>query len=120
MAYFTYDTSVCISRKLTDFTKMPHSFRLSAVAMMELIAGARDDSFRKFYEGTFAQYEKTNLLIIPNGDDWVLASKILYFLLMRGDAHIKGSYGAYRQGPHNAWLLMFSLQSALGGGRQHL
>lgn len=80
MAYFTYDTSVCISRKLTDFTKMPQSFRLSAVAMMELIAGARDDSFRKFYEGTFAQYEKTNLLIIPNGDDWVLASKILYLL----------------------------------------
>jgi hypothetical protein len=25
MPYFTYDTSVCISRKLTDFTEMPQT-----------------------------------------------------------------------------------------------
>ena len=80
MAYFTYDTSVCISRKLTNFDEMPESFRMSAVVMMELIAGALNDSRRKFYEGTFAQYEKTNLLIIPSGEDWLLASRILYLL----------------------------------------
>ena len=32
MAYFTYDTSVCISRKLTNFDAMPQSFRMSAVS----------------------------------------------------------------------------------------
>jgi predicted nucleic acid-binding protein len=80
MTYFTYDTSVCISRKLTNFDEMPESFLMSAVVIMELIAGAPDDSRRKFHEGTFAQYEKTNLLIIPNRDDWLLASRILYLL----------------------------------------
>ncbi len=80
MSYFTYDTSVCISRKLTDFDNMPESFRMSAVVMMELIASALNDSYRKFYEGRLAHYEKHNLLIVPNGDDWLLASRILYLL----------------------------------------
>ncbi len=80
MAYFTYDSSVFISRKLTNFEQMPESFRMSAVVMMELTGSALDDSHRKFYEGMFAHYEKTKLLIIPNGDDWLLASRILFLL----------------------------------------
>jgi hypothetical protein len=58
MAYFTYDTSVCISRNLTNFDDMPERFRLSAVVIMELIASALDDSHRKFYEGIFEYYDK--------------------------------------------------------------
>ena len=80
MAYFTYDTSVCISRKLTNFDVMPEGFRMSAVVIMELLASALDDSHRKFYEGIFEYYEKTKLLIVPNEDDWLLASRILYLL----------------------------------------
>lgn len=80
MPYFTYDTSVCISRKLTDFTEMPQSFRLSAVVMMELIAGAGDDSRRKLYEDTFRKHKEADSLIIPNEDDWLLASRILFLL----------------------------------------
>ena len=80
MAYFTYDTSVCISRNLTDFDEMPERFRMSAVVIMELIASALDDSHRKFYEGTFEYNEKSKLLIVPNEDDWLLASRILYLL----------------------------------------
>ena len=80
MAYFTYDTSVCISRNLRNFDDMPEHFRMSAVVMMELIASALNDSYRKFYEARLAHYEKHNLLIIPNGDDWLLASRILYLL----------------------------------------
>lgn len=80
MAYFTYDTSVCISRKLTNFYEMPDSFHMSAVVMMELIAGALDDSRRKFYEGIFEYYKKSKLLIVPNRDDWLLVSRILYLL----------------------------------------
>ena len=80
MPYFTYDTSVCISRKLTDFHEMPQNFRMSAVVLMELIAGAHDESRRKFYEEIFRQYQKTELLIVPNFDDWLLTAKILFLL----------------------------------------
>lgn len=80
MPYFTYDTSVCISRKLTDFHEMPQSFRMSAVVLMELIAGAHDESRRKFYEEIFRQYEKTDLLIVPNFDDRLLTARILFLL----------------------------------------
>ena len=80
MPYFTYDTSVLVSRKLTDFREMPPSFLLSAVVLMEITAGARDESERKFYEGIFRQYQKDDSLIVPNEDDWLLASKILFLL----------------------------------------
>ena len=80
MPYFTYDTSVIISRKLTDLREMPPSFPLSAVVLMELSASSRDESERKFYEGMFWQYKKNNLLIVPNEEDWLLASKILFLL----------------------------------------
>ena len=91
MAYFTYDTSVCISRKLTDFTEMPHSFLLSAVVMLELIAGARDASRRKLYEEAFRQYKDADSLIIPNEDDWLLASKILFLLTHARSRSQKGT-----------------------------
>ena len=80
MPYFTYDTSVCVSRKLTNFHEMPESFLMSAVVLMELTAGARDESRRKSYEGIFRQYQKTDLLIVPNDEDWLLTSKILFLL----------------------------------------
>ncbi len=80
MPYFTYDTSVCVSRKLTDLQEMPGSFLMSAVVLMELTAGARDESRRKFYEGISRRYQKTDLLIVPNDEDWLLTSKILFLL----------------------------------------
>ena len=80
MAYFTYDTSVCISRNLTDFQDMPQSFRLSAVVMMELMAGEQNESRRKFFGEIFHQYQKKNLIIVPTADDWLLAAKVLHLL----------------------------------------
>ena len=53
---------------------------MSAIVQMELIAGAEDESRRKFYEQAYRQYQKDNSLIVPNDDDWLLASKILYLL----------------------------------------
>src|SRR5215213_4748078 len=81
MPYFTYDTSVCVSRKLTDFQQMPESFLMSAVVLMELTAGARDESRRKSYERFFRQYQTDNSLIVPSDEDWLLASKILFLLM---------------------------------------
>ena len=80
MPYFTYDTSVCISRKLTDFHEMPQNFRMSAVVLMELITGAHDESRRKFYEKVFWRYQKSELLIVPDVSDWLVSAKILFLL----------------------------------------
>ena len=80
MPYFTYDTSVCIARNLNDFYRMPHNFRLSAVVMMELMAGDPDESRQKFFGEVFRQFQKENLLIVPNAADWLLAAKVLILL----------------------------------------
>ena len=77
MPYFTYDTSVIISRKVTD---LPGSFLMSAVVLMELTASARDDAQRKVYERLFRQYSVDNSLIVPDENDWLLASRILFWL----------------------------------------
>jgi len=80
MPYFTYDTSVIVSKKLTDLQTMPQSFLMSAVVLLELMAGAEDRSIRKFWEGIFSHYQKRNLLIVPTVEDWFLAAKILSLL----------------------------------------
>ena len=80
MSYFTYDTSVFISRRIAAFDVMPHAFLMSAVILMELTAGATDASFRKLCERDFRQYEKKGSLIVPNMDDWLLTAKILFLL----------------------------------------
>lgn len=80
MPYFTYDTSVIVSRSLFSFHDMPQNFLMSAVVLMELTASARDASQRKDFEQTFRQYQKENSLIVPNDDDWLLTSRILFLL----------------------------------------
>lgn len=80
MPYFTYDTSVIISRRLFEFREMPQDFLMSAVVLMELTASARDSSERKVYEQWFRHYQRMNNLIVPNLDDWLFASRILFLL----------------------------------------
>lgn len=77
MANFTCDTSTIISRKLSD---LPDNFLLSSVVLMELMASARDDSQRKELELLYKDYARDRSLIIPNSDDWLLSSKVLYWL----------------------------------------
>jgi len=79
MPYFTYDTSVIVSRKLS-FHEMPRNFVLSAIVMMELMSSAADSSRHKSYERSFRQFQGDNLLIVPNDDDWLLAGKIMFLL----------------------------------------
>jgi predicted nucleic acid-binding protein len=80
MPYFTYDTSVIISKNLTDLQRMPQSFLMSAVVLLELMAGAEDRSIQKFWANIFRHYQRQNLLIVPTVEDWFLAAKILYLL----------------------------------------
>jgi len=77
MAYFTYDTSVIISRRLVDFRRTK-GLVLSSVALLEVTASAKDESQRKFFEDLFRNCEQDESLIVPNGADWLFASKILF------------------------------------------
>ena len=99
MAYFTYDTSVCISRNLFDFQKMPPNFLLSAVVLMELMAGAPDESRRRLYLQVFRIYQRDNLIIVPTADDWLLAAKVLHLL---SDAHRRVHKGKLKRLPPGA------------------
>lgn len=90
MPYFTYDTSVLIARKLTDFHEMPQNFRMSAIVLLELIGRSGDATELKRYEQLFHQYQKDNSLIVPNDDEWLLASKILYLLTQARKRSLKG------------------------------
>jgi hypothetical protein len=47
---------------------------------MELMASGKDISQRRAYEELFRGYQKEKLLIIPYEDDWLMASKIIYWL----------------------------------------
>lgn len=80
MPYFTYDTSVIISRKPTLLLDKASNFLWSAVVLMELTASARDESQRKVFDRLFRQYSEDNSLIVPDENDWLLASKVLYLL----------------------------------------
>ena len=77
MTFYTCDTSVIISRKLSD---LPDNFLFSAVVLLELLANAADESERKRYEAVGRAYSKDNSLIVPDADDWLLSSKVLYWL----------------------------------------
>ena len=77
MPFYTYDTSFIISNKLSE---LPDNFLLSAVVLMELTASAPDETTRKQYEAMRRAYEKDGTLIVPNSDDWLMASRILYWL----------------------------------------
>jgi predicted nucleic acid-binding protein len=84
MPYFTYDTSVIISRKITDdLREMPQNFLMSAVVLMELTASSVDYSVRKHFEQVFYHFRRDKLLIVPNDEDWLLAAKIM-FLMAQG------------------------------------
>ena len=90
MPYFTYDTSVIISRKLVDLPGISGSFLMSGVVLMELTASARDESQRKVYERLFRDHRDDNSLIVPDENDWLLASRILYWLTQSRRRSTKG------------------------------
>jgi len=90
MPYFTYDTSVIISRRPVPLPRPAGNFLLSAVVLMELMASATDDSQRKIYEQLLRGYQNEGSLIIPNEDDWLLASKVLYWLTQSRRRTAKG------------------------------
>lgn len=77
MPIYTFDTSVVIAYRVRD---LPAKFLLSAVVIAELTAGASDDSTRKDYEAMRRHYERLSAMITPASDDWLTASRILFWL----------------------------------------
>lgn len=76
----TFDTSVFKSYKPADF---PAGFVFSAVVIQEMMASARDDSELKRWVAAWGAYEKEGRLIVPTSADWLMASKVLYWLTQR-------------------------------------
>lgn len=82
MAIVTYDTSIFIAYRPQT---LPEGMRLSAVVLMELTAGARDEQGVKNWERYRKLAEKEKRLLVPAGEDWWLAGKVLN-ALQRGRA----------------------------------
>ena len=98
MAYFTYDASVVIGRRPDDLPH-PRGLLYSSVTLMEVMASVPDDSRRKFYEQLFRERQLNQTLIVPNDSDWLLASKILFWLSQR---RRKINHGKLRRLPSGA------------------
>ena len=77
MPTYTFDSSVIIAQRVRE---LPKDFVLSAVVIGELMASAPDDSARKVYEAMRSEFHKDNALITPTADDWLTASRILFWL----------------------------------------
>lgn len=73
----TYDTSVIIAYTPAV---LPKSFLMSAVVIAELTASANDEAQRKAHEATRNAHEKDGTLIVPTTEDWLMASRVLYWL----------------------------------------
>ena len=78
MPTVTYDTNVFITRKPASF---PAGFVMSAVVLQELAAGAVDSSELKKLASAHRAFQKENRLLVPSGDDWLQAGKVLNSLL---------------------------------------
>lgn len=74
MPQVTYDTNVFIKERPAYF---PAGFFMSAVVISELAAGARDASRLKELDAARQRYEKEGRLLVPTGEDWLFAGKIL-------------------------------------------
>lgn len=80
MPPITFDTSVFKSYKPVDF---PAGFVFSAVVIQEIVASANDDSEVKRWAPAWRAYAKEDRLIVPTSADWLMASKVLYWLMQR-------------------------------------
>ena len=76
----TFDTSVLKSYKPVDF---PAGFVFSAVVIQEMMASANDGSELKRWAAAWGAYEREDRLIVPNSSDWLMASKVLYWLTQK-------------------------------------
>lgn len=78
MAIITFDTCIFIAHKPSSF---PRGFRMTAIVLQELTAGASDDKLVRSWDQVRRAREKDGTLLVPNGEDWWMAGKVLNSLL---------------------------------------
>ena len=74
MPKVTFDTNIFISRKRVE---LPDNFYMSVVVLQELVIGAADETEVKALNTARREYEKAERLLVPNGEDWWLAGKVI-------------------------------------------
>ena len=77
MPKVTYDSDVFMRRKPS---RLPQGFYMSAVVIEELTAGAQDGSELKELLAAFKTYKEADHLLVPTGEDWYEAGKVIYAL----------------------------------------
>lgn len=87
MPIVTFDTCIVISRR-SPFPS--RGFRMSAVVIHELTTGADDNAEVRYWDSIRQEYEKDKKLLVPNGEDWFLAGKVLNSLQRGRKARNKG------------------------------
>lgn len=78
MPIVTFDTSVFIAYKPAE---LPAGFRMSTVVIQELTAGAIDKSEVQYWNASRIAHEKAGTLLVPTGEDWWIAGKVINSLL---------------------------------------
>jgi predicted nucleic acid-binding protein len=73
-----FDTNIWIAYEPAD---IPKSLVMPAVVMQELVAGASDTEAIKRYEAARKQYEKEGKFLVPTGEDWWQAGRVINSLL---------------------------------------
>jgi predicted nucleic acid-binding protein len=73
----TYDTNVVIRHSLD---LLPEPMYLSAIVVQELTAGAPDKDEVERLRRFGARYDASGRLLVPTGEDWWMAGKILWAL----------------------------------------
>lgn len=89
MPIVTFDTCIFITYQPSY---LPKGFRLTAVVLQELTAGADDDKEVKYWNDVRRAREKDETLIVPNDEDWWMAGKVLILCKEPYAAAIRGKY----------------------------
>jgi predicted nucleic acid-binding protein len=63
---------------------------MSGVVLSELMTGAVDQSEFDAYQETWRRHAKDKTLIVPEASDWLMASKVLYWLAQERRRKAKG------------------------------
>jgi predicted nucleic acid-binding protein len=87
MPIVTFDTSIFIAYKPAE---LPAGFRMSAVVIQELTAGALDKSEVQYWNASRIAHERAGTLLVPTSEDWWLAGKVLNSLLRGLKSKAKG------------------------------
>jgi predicted nucleic acid-binding protein len=83
-----FDTNIWIAYEPIN---LPKSLIMPAVVMQELVAGASDAEAVKRYATARKKYEQEGKYLVPSGEDWWQAGKVINSLLrgLKSKAHGK-------------------------------